>query len=723
MRITIIFLLIFIINFAAKSWAIPQQTSKIMPLYLSFEQRLVASYLLEVEGKPAHEKTKLTKRMKNTFMKMKEKGVHVYYATTFEQFLSQFRGEWPNTHSLDLDLQFIEKRDSRGIPLYHSNNPVVLEQIGNYIEHHYKTLADFAQSRKPNQERDFNISFQNEKNNELFYDLVGKIFNADSEERVEETMKWTIELIEPIISKQLDILNHIGEQVANSSATSDLDIATKELLQMLVTEYFKMLSPESKKLIVSNFMGENLLSGDFDKFKLMILSSGPSLQKLLQVIGRDKNIPKEMQHIFLELEDAVRSVPWELVEPMVESENKNFKFTEFSHKPIGVGTMAQVHKAKMQYKGKATEVVVRFLKPGIEKRVYEDDRILKHIAAILDKHPLLLQLGAPKMAPLIEDATETVLAELDQDATKKRQTYAASKEVYEREFSIQLFGKKRTIKVHVPYVYSSYYKSQFMVQELVKGRKFDSIMAQANPLEKQLTMETLAYIWTNEAMFKSGFFHSDLHQGNFLVEYKTDTTQFNLLDFGMGGRITERVQSSFMLLGVAIEALNPDKIHQAFWNLSDQGRNQISNIELKQRIHEITRKMKYHKEKLWSLEIWAGWALDQGLRFPSQFVGLNRGMGTINKLLQDIGSKQTVDTIGLRIAAKKPFQIINKLIIGEGISAEDIRAIAFKKAEEALLGPRPTVTLISKQEEAQERIATMVEVMKSKKSCEIVFLN
>lgn len=721
MRITIICLLIFILNLAAKSIALPQQSGKGHPLYLSFEQRLVASYLLEIEGKPAHEKMKLTKRMKTTFMKMKEKGVHVFYANSFEEFLSQFRGEWPNTHSLDLDLQFIEKRASRGIPLYHSDNPQVLEKIGNYIEHHYKTLADFAQAPQSGQEHDFNTFFQNEKNNELFYDLVGKMFNADSEERVEEAMKWTIELIEPIISKQLDILNHIGEQVANSSATSDLDIATKELLQMLVTEYFRMLSPESKKLIVSNFMGENLLSGDFDKFKLMILSSGPSLQKLLQIIGRDKNIPKEMQHIFLELEDAVRSVPWELIEPMVESEKKNYQFTEFNHKPLGVGTMAQVHKAKMQFKGKVIEVVVRFLKPGIEKRVYEDDRILKHIAAILDKHPLLLQLGAPKMAPLIEDATETVLAELDQDATKQRQIYAASKDVYEKEFSIQLFGKKRTIKVHVPHVYTSYYKSQFMVQELVKGNKFDKVMSQANPTEKQLTMETLAYIWTNEAMFKSGFFHSDLHQGNFLVEYKSDTTQFNLLDFGMGGRISEKVQSSFMLLGVAIEALNPDKILQAFWNLSDQNRNQISYFELKQRIHDMTRKMHYHKEKLWSLEIWAGWALDQGLRFPSQFVGLNRGMGTINKLLQDIDSKQTVDTLGLRIATKKPFQVINKLILGEGISPKDVKAIAVKKAEEAILGPRPTVTLTSKQEEAQERIAAMVDAMKAKKSCEAVF--
>lgn len=711
----------FSIGLGSFGFANPIQQKSTQKMFLSFEQRLVASYLLQIEGQPASEKSKLIKRMKNTFMKMKEKGVHVFYANSFEEFLTQFRGEWPNTHSLDLDLKLIEKRASRGIPLYHSNDPKVLEEIGNYIENHYKTLADFAQSQPESNEHNYNPFFQNEKNNELFYDLVSTVFNSDNDDKIEESLKWTIELIEPIISKQLDILNHIGEQVANSSATSDLDIATKELLQMLVTEYFKMLSPESKKLIVSNFMGENIFSTDFQKFKLMILSSGPSLQKLLQIIGRDKNIPKDMAEIFLELEDAVRSVPWELIEPMVESEKRNYQFVSFDHEPLGVGTMAQVHKAKMVYNNKVIEIVVRFLKPGIERRVYEDDRILKHIATILDQHPLLLQLGAPKMAPLIEDATETVVAELNQEETKKQQNYAASKNVYEKEFTIQLLGKKRTIKVHVPKVYTSYYPSQFMVQELVKGGKFDNVMKNVQPMEKQLTMETLAYIWTNEAMFKSGFFHSDLHQGNFLVEYKSDTTQFNILDFGMSGIISEKIQSSFMLLGVAIEALNSDKIIDAFWSLSDQKRNFISYTDFKKRVQDKVIQMHYKKEKLWSLEIWAAWALDQGIRFPAQFVGLNRGMGTITKLLQDIGSKETVDSIGLKIAGKKPLRVMKNLIIDGGIRPADVRAIAIKKAEEYVFGPRPTITIASKQKEAEQRIADMVNMMKSKKTCEAVF--
>ncbi len=632
---------------------ISQATPQDVGLYLSFEQRLAVTYALIASGESAELQEKYLERGIKYFQTTGQKPVQEIEVKSFREFLTSYRGQWPDTQSVSLDLDLIEKEGPRGLRIFKAKSTRVQKQIDDYIEWQLEQLKTLAESSS--------VSKGTLLNPQLLTQAMQMMSLSPQSQKLMKQM--FLQSNDKFFQGHLKEFDRIGEKIATSGLAATQDKVTKIVMQTMLSEYFARLSLKSKKLIVSSFLGGNLKTGDMEKFEVMVQNSGPQLQKLLQVVARQGDLSPEMTVIFKRLEDAVRAVPYHQVEQILQNERRNYDFIYFEQKPLGVGTMAQVHRAKILLNGHRQDVVVRFIKPDIELRVQEDARILKEVAEILDANPELAQSGMPKIAPLVADITATVTAELSQEETVARQKLAATR--YNQEVFMETQGHKNVIEFHVPEIYPPLgVSSKLMVQEMVLGQKLDKEVKQWKDVAPELkkgVIEALVRLWGTEAMFGDGFYHSDLHQGNFLVNFGDDKIRVNLLDFGMGGQVTAEMQRNLLLLETALTLKNAKFIAQALWNISNKSANVVSEEKFKALVAEKVKRGFKTKEDV-SAEEWTKWALNHGLRVPYDFININRGLTILKKLLEDSGNEKDMTQIMSKVALKKPLQVYGKLV-------------------------------------------------------------
>jgi predicted unusual protein kinase regulating ubiquinone biosynthesis (AarF/ABC1/UbiB family) len=621
------------------------------PLYLSFEQRVLLSYALLAQGQPEVKKEEIVQRLNELKKKNLAKGPQVIQVRNFDEFLKSYRGDWPGTNSLDKDLTLIENAQPRGLITYKSPSPRIQQKIDAYIQTQTAALYQMGQQNKNKVS-----SYQSEISAGLmaFAATPGLLQSEQAQLAMEKRL---LTISDSLVSEQIQELDHIGEKIAQSDFGAGSDPSMKIVLETMMSEYFSRLSPESKKQIVSAFLGGDLKANDIEKFEVMVQNSGPQMQKTLQVIARQGDLAPEMLAIFRELESSVKSVPWVQVQEILAHEKGNYHFTYFERKPLGVGTMAQVHRAKILVNGQRKDVVVRFIKPDIEKRVMEDHKILVEVAKILDDNPEFKKTGMPKLGPLVDDITKTVTAELDQNATVQRQLTA--KKAYEKELPFKTDAYKGTLKIHVPDIYPAPGPSQLMVQEMVIGSKLDKeaqTYQETIPELKKTVIEQMAQVWLQEVLFGTGFYHSDLHQGNFMVRVGEPSIQLNILDYGMGGTLSPQLQAQVLVLGAGTELLNAKLISQAFWQISDKNKNTLSEQQFRSLVAAKVQKVSSGQESLQGIDRWAAWAMDQGIGLPYEFVNLNRGLVIVSKLLEDSGSRETMTSLTRKLALKNPLK-------------------------------------------------------------------
>jgi len=637
-------------------------------LHLSFHERVAVTYAILAQGESEEIKRHIINRAKNYFIATFKLAPQVVKVSNFGEFLELYKGPWPNMESVSLDIEAIERKGPQPVQIFEAKSPRIQNQIERYLSWRRSQLFLMLTPKNG-----ISASFQKEntKDPSPAYGLTPPMDEGDLQ-------KWLYEKGDALIGIKIRELDKIGEKIADSSLGAGLDTTTKITLQTILSEYFSRLGPASKKLIISSYLGGDLLSTDLKKFEIMVQNSGPQFQKLLQVMARQENLSPEILEIFRTLESSVRAVPWEQVQQILKGEEGRVKFTYFERKPLGIGTMAQVHRAKFIFQGKRQDVVVRFIKPGIEKRVREDQRILSEIAEILDANEEFQKMGMPKMKPVVQDITQTVMVELKQDETLARQKLAATR--YNQSVPLKIPGYKNEIEFHVPEIFDGGPASRILVQKLVIGNKLDKeIKPYENlaPEIKRAIIEQMARIWVYEAMFGGGFYHSDLHQGNFLVQITDPKIVVNILDYGMGGVISKKMQGQVMLLGAGVELLDPDIIYQSYWDISVKERNAVSAQQFKSMVVDKVLNILSGKEPRLTLEKWTAWAMKSGVQLPYEFFSLNRGLVIINKLLEDSGSKLSIQSLMRSLARQHPFYIYKKLVLENKLSHKSLMKLGW----------------------------------------------
>jgi len=243
---------------------------------------------------------------------------------------------------------------------------------------------------------------------------------------------------------------------------------------------------------------------------------GPTFVKLAQLFaGRSDIIPEPYVGAIGTLTDRVPGVPAARIRAsLIESYGAppETVFEWFDVQPLAAASLGQVHRARVD----GREVVVKVLRPGVERMVEGDIRAARRILELIAS-----RLNPPHVAGLrtvLDEFEKRVADEMDfrqeaRYAQRVRKNFAAN------------------ANIRIPEVFDAYTRQRALVLEFIDGRRVDQLgdWITTGRVRADDVLRSVMELYV-QMMMVDGLFHADPHPGNVFVDTEGRLT---LLDFGM----------------------------------------------------------------------------------------------------------------------------------------------------------------------------------------------
>lgn len=279
--------------------------------------------------------------------------------------------------------------------------------------------------------------------------------------------------------------------------------------------------------------------------------AGPAFIKLGQwAASRTDIFPSQMCKVMSELHSNAKAHSLRHTRKTIQNAfgGKEFEeiFEEFDEKPLGVGAIAQVYKARLKsnlipedsdmdpeaeitlrkrirrnvdslvksspQRVPSQYVAIKVLHPGVERNVRRDLKIMGLFAAIINAVPTLEWLDLPNE---VANFGEMMRLQLD------LRIEAANLSVFRKHFA------NRTT-AWFPFPYTAYTTRQVLIEEFAQGIPLSAFLNTGGGVfQKDIADEGLdAFLYM---LLIDNFTHSDLHPGNIMVRfYKAAKTNVHL---------------------------------------------------------------------------------------------------------------------------------------------------------------------------------------------------
>lgn len=270
------------------------------------------------------------------------------------------------------------------------------------------------------------------------------------------------------------------------------------------------------------------------RLRLALQELGPIFVKFGQILSTRRDLlPPDLVDELALLQDQVAPFDGDAARAIVESElgaPVATLYAAFETVPLASASIAQVHAATLHAVGTAAprEVVVKVLRPGIEKQIAGDIALLRSLAALVDRtHP-----NADKIRPreIVAEIENTLAAELD------LQREGANASVLRRNWL-------DSADLYVPEPIWTHTAQRVLTLERVRGINSDDIAAldAAGIDRRALAAKGVRVFYTQ--VFRDNFFHADAHAGNIWVDpERRENPRFIALDFGIMGQLSSEDQ-------------------------------------------------------------------------------------------------------------------------------------------------------------------------------------
>ncbi|HBQ17625.1 MAG TPA: hypothetical protein DEF51_43030 [Myxococcales bacterium] len=250
---------------------------------------------------------------------------------------------------------------------------------------------------------------------------------------------------------------------------------------------------------------------------------GPTYVKLGQLVASGEALfPERYSEEFRKLLDRVPPFDFADVERTIEADvdGAAARFAYIDPSPIAAASIAQVHAATLD---DGEEVVVKVQRPGIGELAAADIALMRIFARVA--HRVSLHARRANALAIIEDFEANLVEELDFRNEAGRM----------REFN-QVMKAMGTDSVAAPRIEDDLSGPRVLTMERFDGWRLDdttSILASDFDAEERLLTGIRAWFQT---LICKGFFHGDVHAGNFLL---LKDGRIGYLDFGIVGVFTE----------------------------------------------------------------------------------------------------------------------------------------------------------------------------------------
>jgi len=255
---------------------------------------------------------------------------------------------------------------------------------------------------------------------------------------------------------------------------------------------------------------------------------GPTFVKLGQLVASSPGLfPDTLSREFRRLLDRVPPEPPKTIRAIVERSLGapiDVLFERFDDRPVASASVAQVHEAWLP---DGRRVAVKVRRPGLSRRVRRDIRLLRVVAAGLERTGNAGRILNP--VAIVEDFAQTLRSELDfTNEARWMVEYAKN---------LARFGTNDGIVVPEPV--DGMVTKRVLVMSFIEGTPVDdteTLRSAGHDLEELLRRGVRAWL---ESAFEHGLFHGDAHAGNLMV---TPAGEVAMLDFGIMGHLDDRVR-------------------------------------------------------------------------------------------------------------------------------------------------------------------------------------
>ena len=265
------------------------------------------------------------------------------------------------------------------------------------------------------------------------------------------------------------------------------------------------------------------------RLRLCIEDLGPIFIKFGQMLSTRRDLlGDEMADELEKLLDQVPPFEWPQAKVILEQQLGmpiDEAFASFDKQVLASASIAQVYAARLP---QGQDVVVKVVRPGIERMIQRDIEVLYWLAQLTDRYWPEARRVRP--VEVVREFESTIMNELDlvreaANASELRRNFEGSADL------------------HVPEVYWSYCRSQVLVMERIHGIPVTNI----HKLREQgIDFETLARKGVEiffTQVFQHNYFHADMHPGNIFVSPENPANpHYIAVDFGIMGSLSSSDQ-------------------------------------------------------------------------------------------------------------------------------------------------------------------------------------
>ena len=267
----------------------------------------------------------------------------------------------------------------------------------------------------------------------------------------------------------------------------------------------------------------------YTRLRLAMEELGPIYIKFGQLLSTRRDfLETELADELQALQDNVPPFLFPSITDLVESAlgvPAGTVFKELDTTPFASASVAQVHLARLMTN---EEVVVKVLRPGIEKTVADDVNLLKWLARMLESYTAVGKRLRP--IDVVNDYEKIITDELNLQAE------AANTSQLRRNF-------ENSSKLYVPKVYWDFTRRNMLVMERIHGIPVSDIATiRGLGIDLKKLAETGVNIFFTQ-VFEHNFFHADMHPGNiFVASDRQETPQFIAIDCAIIGSLSDADQ-------------------------------------------------------------------------------------------------------------------------------------------------------------------------------------
>jgi ubiquinone biosynthesis protein len=240
-----------------------------------------------------------------------------------------------------------------------------------------------------------------------------------------------------------------------------------------------------------------------ERLRLTLENLGPIFIKFGQALStRPDLLAPDVAIELAKLQDSVPPFDAKLSKAIIEKalgEDTAIVFKHFDETPLASASIAQVHAATLH---NGTEVVVKVVRPNIERVIKQDLALMNSLAKLVEKYIP----DGKRLHPVevVDDYKLTILDELD------LQREAGNTSQLRRNFI-------ESGLLYVPEVHFDYCRKNVLVVERIEGipvSDVEALLAQGTDM-KLLAERGVEIFFTQ--VFRDNFFHADMHPGNIFI--------------------------------------------------------------------------------------------------------------------------------------------------------------------------------------------------------------